>query len=173
MPLPIHFDANEIFLIIMISIGFFIIYKLPNKLPVSIGILMILWTIAVARISDHLLASIALGAHLDFYDVMDSHKFEFFDLPAYMLYGTYAYILIYIYKRLNLKSQFIPLFVLFMSLASALFEYLTIIFKIYHYKNWSLLYSLSVYLFVHPITLLFYHYICYLFEKMKKESPKI
>jgi hypothetical protein len=167
MPLPIRFDINEFFLIAMTAIGFFIVFKLPNKLPVSIGILNGLWCTTIARISDHMLASAELGAHLDFYDVIDSGKFEFFDMLPYVIYYLYGYIMIYIYKSLNIKRAFIPLFVLITSLLSILFEYLMVIFKVYNYRNWTLLYSLNVYLFVYPLTLLFYHYIDYLYKKMK------
>lgn len=62
-------------------------------------ILIVLFSATIARIADHVLA----GPPLDLYDLMDSGKFEMFDIFSYLLYGPFAYIYLYIYEKFKIK----------------------------------------------------------------------
>lgn len=155
MPLPKSFDQNEWYLIIALFITYIFVLILPRRFPKSITILIFLFASTVARVSDHILA----GPNLDLYDVMDTTKFELFDLISYFLYAPFAYFFVYFYDKWNIKGFFLFLYIIVCSFGGVSFEWLSHYFHVIEYKWWKLLYSLTVYLIVQPVTLIFYEFI--------------
>jgi hypothetical protein len=157
LPLPKEFDQNEWFIIIHFIVLVLILIYLPKRFPTSITILILAFSIAIARVVDHLLA----GPDINFYDVMDSGKYELFDLFCYVPYAPFAYIFIYIYDKWELNGIKLSVFITITSLFGILFEWITTasFINFFHYHSWKISYSLPVYLIIQPITLLFFTYI--------------
>lgn len=152
---PQKMDQNEWCVIIAIFISYAIILFLPRRFPFSITILIMLFGTTVARISDYLLAV----SKLDLYTVMDSEKYELFDLIIYILYAPFAYIFVYVYDKYNIKGYWVLFYILICTLGATIYEHINKVFHVFTYHGWKLLYSLSVYLFVQCIALLYFHLI--------------
>lgn len=154
LPFPREFDQNEWYIIISAIILVLLLYKLPKRFPVSVTVLLLLFTMSTARVTDHLLA----GPHKDFYDIMDTGKYELFDLFSYIPYAPFGYLFIYLYDRFQLKGLLLVLYIIFCSIGGVLFERMvsTSFIEFLQYKNWSPYYSLPVYLTVQPMTILFF-----------------
>ncbi|WP_102348934.1 hypothetical protein [Bacillus sp. Marseille-P3661] len=155
MLLPQNFDKNEWFIIIGLLVSYTLILRMPKKLPISITILIMLFSATIARMADHLLAA----PNIDLYDITDTGKYELFDFLTYMLYGPFAYLFVYIYVLLSIKGIGNLLYIITWSLLATLFEGITALFDIFNYKNWELSYSFTAYLMIQSYTLLFYKYI--------------
>lgn len=155
--LPRKFDQNEWVVIACLIFLILILKILPKRFPLSITILILAFSIAVSRVVDHLIA----GPSIDFYDVMDTGKYELFDFLCYIPYALFAYIFVYLYDKWNIKGIGIMLYILGFSLFGVAFEWLaaTPYIHFFNYKKWNMLYSLGIYLFIQPCTLLFYRYI--------------
>jgi hypothetical protein len=149
MPLPIKFDTNEIFIIVIgIILTLIAVKLLPNRFTYTTSIILYLHKIAVAIVVDHLLA----GPPLDLYDVMDTSKFEFFDLIIYFfVYGPFTYIIIYIYDKWFYHKSLLKKFIylLLITLINIGSEFIGTKLNIYMYKGWKLYYSIPVYLIVY------------------------
>jgi hypothetical protein len=149
MPLPTKFDTNEIFIIVIgVLLSLIVVKILPNRLSYTTSIIMFLHKISIAIAVDHILA----GPPLDLYDVLDTGKFEFFDLILYLfIYGPFTYIIIYIYdKWFYHKSNFKKfIFLVFVILINVGFEFIATKLDIYIYKGWKLYYSIPIYLIVY------------------------
>jgi hypothetical protein len=157
LPLPKQFDQNEWFIIISIGVLVLLLIFLPKRFPTSITILLITFSMAIARVVDHLLA----GPSINFYDVLDSGKYELFDLLCYVPYAPFAYIFVYIYDHWKIEGLYTCFYILIFSLIGIGFEWLstTPLIDFFKYHNWKIVYSLPIYLVIQPITLWFYHLI--------------
>jgi hypothetical protein len=155
LPFPKEFDQNEWYIILSALALLFLLIKLPRRFPGSITVLVILFTVSVSRVTDHLLA----GPHKDFYDIMDSGKFELFDLFSYIPYAPFGYVFIYFYDKLQLRGMKLAFYIICLSFGAILFERLvsTQYINFLQYKSWNMLYSLPVYLIVQPLTILFFN----------------
>ncbi len=154
MKLPQHFDQNEWFILFWLVLTFLIVLLLPKRFPLSITILMMLFSSTVARLSDHLLSATA-----DLYDVMDAPTYELFDLFTYALYAPFGYLLVYFFEKLTIRGLWIAVYIVIGSIGGTLFEWLALYFHVFTYKGWHLSFSFGVYLLSQIITLLFFNYI--------------
>ncbi len=161
MPLPNAFDANEIFVLICIIVFYSVFFMLPKRIPWSITIILMLFGILLARFADHLMA----GPSINFYDIMDWDKYELFDVLLYLLYAPFAYFFLYLYERLHIRGFFIPIFIVLFSIFAIVFEWINVLFGVFHYKNWELRYSVSVYLLAQVTLLLFYQILKHKYNK--------
>ena len=155
MILPKDFDLNEWFIIIWLVIILAVIFFLPKRFPASITILVFVFCATVGRITDRFLAA----PWADFYDVMDTGKYDLFDLLTYILYALFGYIFIYLYDKIRIKGLWILLYIVLWSLASVGFEWISVNVGVFTYKGWIPYLSMSYYLAIQPLTLLFYSYI--------------
>jgi hypothetical protein len=164
LPLPKNFDQNEWFVIISLVFLILLLICLPKRFPTSITILIITFSMSLARVVDHLLA----GPNINFYDVMDSGKYELFDILCYAPYAPFAYLFVYIYDKWNIKGVKTSLFILIVSLFGIGFEWLTTkpFIDFFKYHNWNIIYSFPIYLVVQPLTLVFLKFI----KKAHKDS---
>ncbi|OZM58157.1 hypothetical protein CIB95_00845 [Lottiidibacillus patelloidae] len=152
LPLPQQFDQNEWFIIISIILSYTFIYFLPHRFPTSISILVMFFSVFVARVVDELLA----GPKVDFYDVIDSGKYELFDIISYMMYAPFAYLLVYFFDKFQLRGLLLFFYIVAFSLFGWGFEWISEHFHLFTYNEWKFSYSLAVYLIIQPITLLFF-----------------
>jgi hypothetical protein len=155
MPLPQKFDQNEWFLLIGIILSYTIIFLLPKRFPLSLSVLMMLFGATVARLSDHLLAS----PRLDLYNLMDTRKFDLFDLITYFYYAPFSYLFVYVYSRLQIKGFWVLGYIIIWSLVGTIFEWINKEFHVFSFHGWKLPYSFTVYLITQCLTLLLYQYI--------------
>ena len=163
LPFPRDFDQNEWYIIISAIILVLLLYKLPKRFPGSVTVLLLLFTVSVARVADHLLA----GPHKDFYDIMDTGKYELFDLFSYIPYAPFGYLFIYFYDKYRLNGLLLALYIVCCSIGGIIVEWLvsTSYIGFLQYKNWNEFYSLPVYLIVQPLTILFFKLVRSLHEK--------
>lgn len=166
MMLPKQFDENEIFILVSLCVVYYLLFRLRKKLPFSIILLIMLFASTVGRLSDHLLS----GPTIDLYDISDSGKYDLFDLLTYVLYGPFAYFLVLLFIKKELKGYRVVLFFLLTAFGGVLYEGLSAMFELFTYKGWKLSYSFSYYLFVQPLTILFYLFIQSQHEKLQYSS---
>lgn len=155
LPIPKELSANEWFVIISIIASYPVFFLLRRSFPVSMIILIVLFSATIARMADHVLA----GPPLDLYDLMDSGKYDLFDILSYLLYGPFAYIFLYIYEKINIRGMYTFFYIVALSIFSVAFEWITILFGIFTFKEWRSIYSFPVYLFVHSLTILYYRFL--------------
>jgi accessory gene regulator protein AgrB len=157
LPLPKNFDQNEWVIIISCIALLLLLYIFPKRFPTSISILIIAFSIVVARVVDHLLA----GPDINFYDVLDSGDYELFDLFSYIPYAPFAYVFVYLYDKLQIRGVYTSLYIIIFSLIAIGVEWITTssFIHYFHYYSWEILYSFPIYLVIQPLTLLFYHFI--------------
>jgi hypothetical protein len=163
LPLPKEFDQNEWFIIFHIIVLVLILYKVPRRFPPTITTLLLVFSITVARVVDHVIA----GPHVNLYDIMDNGDFELFDLLCYIPYAPFGYIFIYIYDKYSLKGLRLIFYIILFSICSMGFEWLTgtKFISYLKYASWKPIYSLPIYLVVQPCTILFFHFIQSLHKK--------
>lgn len=155
LPFPKELGENEWFLIVALVVFSMTILFLPKRFPISLTILIMVFSSVVARVSDHILA----GTNLDLYDVMDSGKYDFFDIISYLLYPPFAYLFVYFYFSWRISGLAISLYILLWSIGGVAFESLAVYFKVFTYKGWSLKYSFLLYLVIQTATLVFFHFL--------------
>ena len=160
MPFPENFDQNEWFVLITLFLSFLCIFICPKKIPFSIAILMMIFSLTIARLADHLLAS----PKFDLYNIMDSGKYEFFDLILYIVYAPFGYFFVYIYEILKVKRYWIILYIFLWSSFGAFFEWIAVQKEVFVYKQWELPYSFTFYVFTQALTLILYDF-------LKKRHP--
>jgi hypothetical protein len=115
----------------------------------------------VARTIDELLA----GPNLNLYDVVDSGKYELFDIISYAMYAPFAYFFIYVIDKYQIRGFYLFLYISISSLLGLGFEAICEILELFTYIEWKLSYSLAAYLIFQPATLLFYKLISYSHQK--------
>ncbi|UFU01126.1 hypothetical protein KO561_09390 [Radiobacillus kanasensis] len=158
---PEAFDKNEWAVIIGILINIIIFMCLPKRIPKEITPLIILLSMSYPKILDHSLAV----SPLNYYDIMDSTKYEIFDLLLYGVYPAFGYLFVYILDYFKLKGFQLFWYLLAWNLFAVGVEYLLIKLGIFVYKGWSLAYSLPIYTIVLSLTLLFYKLAMYFHNK--------
>lgn len=155
LPLPLNFDENEWFIILNLLLGVIVVYILPKRFATVITILIMLFSMSIAKIIDHAIA----GEPLDLYDIGDQKKYELWDVIGYFMYLPYAYLSIYLYDKLNPKGIFLSVYIILMSLSGIIFEWIAIKFHVFKYEKWTLFYSFSVYLAVSIVHILFFNFL--------------
>lgn len=145
MPIPSKFDENEIYLLILgVPLMIVFVNLLPKRFHYSTSTVIFLLNISLGIAVDHILA----GPPLDFYDVLDTEKFELFDLVLYLfVYGPFTYIVVYIYykwffHKSNLKKL---LFLITLTILSLGLEIISAKLHVYVYKGWHVYYSIPFY----------------------------
>jgi hypothetical protein len=152
------FNWNEWTVLIIISIGFTLIFLLPKKFSSSVTVVNLLYGVVIGLMFDHTIAI----EPIDFYDVGDESKYQFFDLFSYTMYAPVGYLYIYLYEQLQLpvKKYWLILYILLWSLVGVCVEWLGILTGIFHYKNgYNTTYSFPIYLFVQASQIWLYHYL--------------
>jgi len=162
MPLPIEFDQNEWFVCIACVLSYAVLFLLPKKIPNSLVVLIFIYSFTVARLYDTVLAS----PWVDFYDIMDTGKYDLFDIILYVMYAPFGYFFIYAYETFNIKGLGIILYILIWSAAGTGFEHLNSIFDVFEYKNWRPIYSLSVYFITQAGTIALYTFLKKMYENL-------
>ncbi|MBT2215724.1 hypothetical protein KK120_07805 [Virgibacillus dakarensis] len=159
--LPIAFDENEVYIIIWLILSFCLFFLLPKRFPLSITIVMMLLGVVIAKLFDHLLSS----PELNFYNLMDTGKYELFDIISYCLYAPFAYFFIYFFDKLHIRGLGIFLYILVWSWIGIMFEGISVIFHFFNYHGWKLTYSFGVYLITQSLTLLLFRFLMHVHQR--------
>lgn len=122
---------------------------------------MMLLGAVIARLFDHLLSS----PDLNFYNLMDTDKYELFDIIAYCLYAPFSYFFIYFFEKFHIRGVGIFLYILVWSLFGMMFEGISVIFHFFNYHGWKLAYSFGVYLITQLLTLLLYRLLMHVHQR--------
>ncbi|MBB6446068.1 hypothetical protein [Bacillus benzoevorans] len=155
LPIPKELNVNEWFVILSIVATYPIFFLLKRNMPVSMMILIVLFSATIARITDHVLS----GPPLDLYDVMDSANYDLFDILYYLLYGPFAYLFLYIYEKFVIKGVKLFLYIVALSILSVVYERITVWFGVFTFKEWRSVYSFPVYLLIQSLTIWYYRFL--------------
>jgi hypothetical protein len=151
-----YFNQNEWVVIILAIIGLTLFWRHRKRFPMKEALIYLLYSIFISIVLDHTISI----EPFDFYDVHDSSSYQFIDFLTYVMYGPFGYFYIFIYDYFKIKSSFAPIYILFYSLISMVFEFVFVYIGVFHYKNgYKLYYSLPVYLLVFSLFFLLYRYI--------------
>lgn len=148
------FDWNEWFVIGSLFGLVTFIWKLPKIMSYLEGTAHFLYGMLIVIFYDHTISI----KPWDFFDVNDSSAFQLMDFLSYIMYGPYAYIFIYLYKKLGIKGYKNLLYVSAWSLFSFLMEWLALKAGVYHYdKGYNMFWSVPIYLIAQIGQIIFYH----------------
>lgn len=150
-PLPKHFDENEWTIIAGIFLSI-LLWRLPKKIPTEITILIILFSMAVPKIMDHLIASVSPNL----YQITDSEKYELFDLLLDIVYIPFGYLCIYVFEIWKPKKLKLVFYIFIWSIFSVCFEFVMVKVHVFTYRGWKLAYSFPIYIMVITAVLSFY-----------------
>jgi hypothetical protein len=153
----LRFDNNEWAIIIAILINILIFRLLPKRLPKEITPLIVLLSMSYPKILDHTMAV----NPFNLYDIMDTDRYEFFDLALYGVYPAFGYLFIYLLDSYNPKGIKLVLYFITWSVVSIGMEFLLVNLHVFVYTGWKLIYSLPIYLVVLVLTYLFYQLLKY------------
>jgi len=163
--LPEQFNENEWFIILSIVCGFIFVLFLPKRYPLVISILLVLFTVTIAIIRDHLIAT----PPLDLYDLNDLEKYEVTDIITYLMYSPYALICAYLFDKFDPKGIYITAYVILWSLFALGFEWLAVFFHVFKFSGLTFLNSFAFHLLATSIYLLFFRFIM---DSLKIKRPK-
>ncbi len=152
--LPADFGSNDWFIMICLPIIYAIVWRLPSMLPRSISLLVMLFSLSLAKGADNTLGS----KPLDLYDTNEMPKFDLTDLLTWGLYPAFGYLFIYAYQHYRIRGYALPIFVLVCALLGTGFEYICVQFGVFAYKEWILADSFVVYLLSQSLTILFFEW---------------
>jgi len=150
-PLPKHFDENEWTIIVGIFLST-LLWRLPKKIPTEITILIVLFSMAVPKIMDHLIASVSPNL----YQITDSEKYELFDLLLDIVYIPFGYLCIYVYEIWKPKKLKLVFYIFLWSVLAVCFEFVMVKVHVFTYRGWRLAYSFPIYITVITIALSLY-----------------
>ncbi|SFB07535.1 MULTISPECIES: hypothetical protein [unclassified Bacillus (in: firmicutes)] len=157
LPLPKSFDENEWFFLILLVVCIFLYKIIPKRFPFSIAILLFLFPITTARLTDKFLSA----PDIDLYDVYDSEAFELFDLLSYAMYAPFGYFFIYLYDMYRFKGFKLVVYIFGCSGLALGFEWITHQFHLFKYKEFTFPLAFTYYIGSQIATILYYHLISY------------
>jgi len=153
-----HFNSNEWFILIILFIAYFIVFILPRRFSLVISLASLFYAVIIGFLIDN---TIGLPP-FDLYDINDYSAYEFFDFLTYLMYGPFSYFIVYFYDMLRPKKYNILFYILIWSMVATGFEYLGILFGVYHYeKGWQLLYSFPSYVIINSFLIILYQKMYY------------
>ncbi|MEH7746239.1 hypothetical protein V7659_14530 [Neobacillus drentensis] len=162
--LPENFDTNEWFITISIVVTYTFMLILPKRFPLSITLLMLLFSMTYAQVIDTILA----GTKFDLYDINDVEKYEWFDFITWFLYPPFGYAFVYFYDKWIVKGIGVFWYIVSWAFIALVVEVLSFKLHVFTYKGWKFSYSFPIYLVTLCIYLLVFLYLKGTFEKLKR-----
>jgi hypothetical protein len=151
-----QFNANDWFGIIGLCLGIFIMFILPSRFSRKLSILFCLCGVTFGTLADHYIGTVPKSL----YDTGNLSTFDFADVLTLLMYGPYSYLFFYLYDLFKIKTNLIPLYILFWALVSTFIEWLGILTGVFHYNNgYWLGISFMIYLLVHSFWVIYFHLI--------------
>lgn len=155
---PIAFDKNEWFIIISMFIMFILIMLIPKLLNFVQVLSLWLFNIFLAHAVDYSV----IGKPINLYYSNDSNNYEIFDfLLYYFLYPSslYLFFIGFAYWHFLRKHWFI--YVCCATIITTALEYFAHLMGVFTYINWSIWYSLFVYIPLYSLHVGLYHFVKY------------
>ncbi|SET35775.1 hypothetical protein SAMN05421676_104157 [Salinibacillus kushneri] len=166
MTLPENFDQNEWFIIIGVVITYTLVILFPKRFPLSMVILVMLFAIICARVTDHMMASPAVN----YYDIMDTGSYELFDLLVYIFYAPFSYFFVYFLEKFKIRDYWQIGYIILWSFIAIGFESVNVYFDVFNYHEWRLTYSFPMYFVIQIMTMLFYYFIKHHYYLLKNKQ---
>jgi hypothetical protein len=139
---PKDISENDWLIAISLLLAYTAVFRLPRLFPKSIAILVMFFSLSVAKGADN-----TLGVPpLDLYDTNEIPKFDVTDLFTLGLYPAAGYLFIYAYHRLRIEGYAVPIYVVICSLLGTAYELLCVRFRVFEYKDWLPIQSFVTYL---------------------------
>ncbi len=152
----INFDLNEISLIILNIVAYFVIFLFPKKLSREMTVMSLLWGMTIGMLFDFTMG----GGLMDFYKVNDTNDYELFDIFYYFLYAPFGYAFMYFYKVLRIHKHSFVFYIITWAGIGLLAQWLfTILNVITLQNNYIIAYSFPIFLITQTVTGLFYRYV--------------
>lgn len=147
-----RWNANEWFVIGMLTLGFTLLTVLPKRFPLKWSTVFTLYGIFTGLYLDHTISV----KPVDYYDVNDNSSYQVMDFLTYVMYGPFTYFYAYLHDACKIKPSFDPLYVFCWALSSVGVEWVAVQAGVFHYKNgYSNYYSFPIYLLMSSLYLLF------------------
>jgi hypothetical protein len=145
LPLPVQFDANEIFIIISTIFSWALMFILPRHL--SAVTITIIWTFNIFLA---LVADITIGVKPnEFYFTIDHKTHELFDeILHFVTYPTLPYFVVNFYQHNKPKGLKLLFYIIFWAGVAIALEWISVKFHVFTYSGWKLYLSFFVYLVV-------------------------
>jgi hypothetical protein len=145
LPLPVQFDANEIFIIISTIFSWALMFILPRHL--SAVTITIIWTFNIFLA---LVADITIGVKPnEFYFTIDHKTHELFDeILHFVTYPTLPYFVVNFYQHNKPKGLKLLIYIIFWAGVAIALEWISVKFHVFTYSGWKLYLSFFVYLVV-------------------------
>lgn len=157
---PVHFDENE-WLVLTTMIGLLIAFALVPKrfTPVAAATIM-LYNVGFSLLTDSLMGC---AFPFDFYDTMDTDKYDIFDLVIYMIhYPIYGYFFAWAFTYWKEWHKPIPVFVVLWTVLTTGLEWVSSLLNVYHYINgWNIFYSGIFYMIYFSVQAWFVFWLVY------------
>jgi len=165
--LPIQFDANEWFVLIVLIFLLSAFIFLPKILPHSITIALLLFFAAIGKWTDYV-----LGIKYQLYIGIDTYQQELFDwLCLGVAYPLFGYFYVYFMMKWKLKGVIVAPYILVWAALIWFLEWVSTLFKVFTYNEWRLTYSFFVYLTL-LITAFFYVKVIFRFYSEEKDQDR-
>lgn len=150
------FGQNDFFVIAAVIISWSVFYFLPKIFSKQLIVLIFLFSLTISSIFDN-----SFGADpFDLYDIMDGPAYTGMDLVVYLLYPPAGYIFLFLYEKFQIPDRFLMLFIILFTAFSLGIEWIYHKMGVFHYKDgYSIVYSISIYLFVQSLFVLFYRFL--------------
>ncbi|MRX73457.1 hypothetical protein GJU40_15035 [Bacillus lacus] len=147
-----QFDHNEVWLLVMNGIAYFILYLIRNRFSHSTLILSLLWGLSIGTIFDFTLG----GGLMDFYRVNDLDRYEGGDVLYYLLFAPFGYFYLYFSEVLKVRGKGVILYILSWALIGLFMQWLFTLTDILTLqRGYKLTYSFPVFLVTQSLTALF------------------
>ena len=149
-----QFNSNEWFIIIMLIIGYSVIWALPRRFSRGLSLVIVLIGIYIGLLMDHTISIVPF----DYYDVNDNSSYQISDFFTYVMYGPYSYLFIYLYNRWRVEVKYAPLYILVWVIFGLGLEWFGVVMGVFHYKNgYQIYYSFPLYFIFQCVLLLLYY----------------
>lgn len=146
------FDENEWFVIVGLVVLFFIFIFNCKHFPPAFTFVILLFTACLGITTDYILAT---DYPYDFYDAMDTTKYDLFDfIMSNINYGLYGYLSIYFYDKWRIKGGKWVSYILMWLALSLLLEIISVKLHVIKYNDWNLGLSVIAYLVIFSTYLL-------------------
>lgn len=149
--LPIHFDANEWFVLIVLTPLILAFFFFRKVLPTAVTIAVLLYFSSIGKWVDYV-----LGIKYRLYLALDTYQQDLFDwLCLGVAYPLMGYFYIYFMIRWKLQGTIAAIYIVAWAIFVYASEWTSSFFKVFVYNGWRLSYSFIVYLAV--LTIAFYY----------------
>ncbi|WP_066059617.1 hypothetical protein [Robertmurraya korlensis] len=155
-----QFDNNEIYLLILLTFVFVVLFLVLRKkiFKPHITLLSLVWGFTVGILIEFTIG----GGLLDFYRVNDSNSYEVTDVVYFLLFSPFGYFFFYFYHRFKINKKKVIFYVFAWAIVGVgahwLFTQLGIINL---QKGFRIAYSFPIFLVIQTLTAILYEQIKY------------